>query len=157
MTSPSPERNGSPMISPRGETIAVKQPPEMKSMGRRVLPDLFPLLCLEPPGGVDDEAAGFQGVIADADLDLLCEEVPGERAGPHGRVDLFSVGHHRVPRERVVVLPACQLADTPDRAVYGAKARAVTLPPDHALGVRREFLRRRCIKVPSASKSNCVL
>jgi hypothetical protein len=48
-------------------------------------------------------------------------------------VDLFAVGHHRVPRQRVEVLPACQLTNAADLAIDGAQARAVSLAPDHAL------------------------
>jgi hypothetical protein len=32
-------------------------------------------------------------------------------------VDLLAIGHHRVPRQRVVVLPAHQLTNAANRAV----------------------------------------
>ena len=56
-----------------------------------------------------------------------------DRARIHRRVDLLAVRHHRVARQRVVVLPARQLTNAADLAVNGAQARPVALPPDHAL------------------------
>jgi len=41
--------------------------------------------------------------------------------------------NHRGPRQRVVVLPACQLANASHLAVDSPQARAVALAPDHAL------------------------
>src|SRR5512142_2700691 len=95
------------------------------------------LIGVQPGGGADDEAAGFQGVLADVDLDQLGEGLAPERAGIHRRVDLLAVGHQGVTGERVVMLPARERADAPDRAVDGAQARAVALPPDQALVVGR--------------------
>src|SRR5678809_1038508 len=48
-------------------------------------------------------------------------------------MNLLAVGHHRVSRQRVVMLPACQLTNAADMAFDGAQARAVSLAPDHAL------------------------
>jgi len=46
-----------------------------------VLHDLALLIGVEPGGGADDEARGFQGVLADVDLGLLGEELAAERTG----------------------------------------------------------------------------
>src|SRR5262249_33887186 len=43
--------------------------------------------------------------------------------------------HHRVPRQRIVMLPASQLTNATDLGVNGAQAGAVALTPDHALVV----------------------
>ena len=50
-------------------------------------------------------------------------------------MDLLAIGNQRVTRERQVVLLAGELSDTPNGAVDGAQARAVTLAPDHSLMV----------------------
>ena len=52
-------------------------------------------------------------------------------------MDLLAVGHQRVAGQRVVMLPACQLADAADRAVDGPQPGAIALPPDHAFMVGR--------------------
>ena len=81
MTSPSPERNGSPISSPCGETIAVKQPPEIRPMAARVAADLCLLVGIEPAGCVDNEATRLQRVMADVDLDLLAKRSPANEPG----------------------------------------------------------------------------
>src|SRR5687767_4555314 len=58
----------------------------------------------------------------------------------HRRVNLLAVGHHRVARQWIVMLPARQLADATDLAVNGAQTRAVALTPDHALVIGRRDL-----------------
>ena len=141
MTSPSPERNGSPSNSPSGDTIAVKRAAgDRADRASRIRHDLRLLIGIQPTGGVDDEAARFEGVIADADLGLLGEEWSAERAGPHGRVDLLPVGDQRVAEERVVVLPARQLADSSDGAVDGRRPERVALTPDHPFVIGRRDL-----------------
>ena len=72
-------------------------------------------------------------MLPDVDLRLLGKQVAEDGARIHRRVDLLAVGHHRVARQGVVVLPARQLADAANLAVDGAQARAVALAPDHAL------------------------
>ena len=74
-------------------------------------------------------------VLADVDGDLFGEDVSRERAGVHRRVDLLAVGHQCVACQRVVMLPARQRPDAPDRAVDGPQPRAVTHTPDHAFVV----------------------
>src|SRR5262245_62055160 len=54
-------------------------------------------------------------------------------------MDLLAVGHHRVPRQGVVVFPACQLANPARLAVDGVQTRAVPLAPDHALVICRRY------------------
>ena len=76
-------------------------------------------------------------MLADVDLDQLGEGLARERAGIHRRVDLLAVGHQGVTGERVVMLPARQRADAPDRAIDGAQPRTIALAPDHALVVGR--------------------
>ena len=60
----------------------------MKRAGRdradrpsRIRDDLRLLIGIEPTGGVDDEAARFERVIADADLRLLGEQWPPNDPG----------------------------------------------------------------------------
>ena len=98
-----------------------------------VLHDLRLLIGIQPGRGADDEARRLQCMLPDVDFRLLGKQVAEDGARIHRRVDLLAVGHHRVPRQRVVVLPACQLANAADLAVDGAQARAVALAPDHAL------------------------
>ena len=43
------------------------------------------------------------------------------------------LGHERIARERIVVLPAGERADATSRGVDGAKSAAVTHAPDHPL------------------------
>ena len=71
-------------------------------------------------------------MIADADFGLLREERTAERTRPHRRVNLFTIGDERVAGQRVVVLPARQLADAPDGAVDGRQTGGVTTSPDHS-------------------------
>ena len=59
--------------------------------------------------------------------------VAEDRTRIHRQVDLLSVGRHRVPRQRIVMLPARQLPDAANLAVHGAQAGTVTLAPDRAL------------------------
>ncbi len=79
MTTPSPERNGVPSNSPSGDTIAVKLPPDIGPIGDAgVGHDLRLLIGIQPAGGIDDEAARFECVIADADFGLFREERTAE-------------------------------------------------------------------------------
>ena len=116
--------------------------------------DLSLLVGIEPAGGVDDEAAGFECVIADADLRLLGKKWSTERPGPHRGVNLLPVGDQRVPEERVVVLPARQLADSSDGAVDDLQTRRVALTPENLLVIgRRELaapLKQRAVGVEQA-------
>ena len=57
----------------------------------------------------------------------LGKEVTEDGARIHRRVDLIAVGHHRVPRQRVVLLPG-QLANTADLAVNGAQTHPSPWP-----------------------------
>src|SRR6478609_8392949 len=47
-------------------------------------------------------------------------------------MDLLAVSHECVTRKGIVMLPACQLADPADRAVYRAQPGAIALAPNHA-------------------------
>jgi len=60
-------------------------------------------------------------MLPDVDQRLLGNQVVVDGTTIHRRVDLLAVGHHRVARERVVVLPARQLADAANLAVNGAQ------------------------------------
>jgi hypothetical protein len=55
-------------------------------------------------------------------------------------VDLLAIGHQGVTRQRIVMLPARQLADATNRGVHGAQSRTVALPPDHAFMIGRRDL-----------------
>src|SRR6188472_2691262 len=48
-------------------------------------------------------------------------------------MDLLAVSHECVTSQGIVMLPACQLADPADGAVYRAQPRAIALAPNHAL------------------------
>ncbi len=74
--------------------------------------------------------------MANRDLDLVGEDLPDHGAGEHADVDLLAIGHERVARERVVVLPASQLPDAAHGGVGRAEPVALALPPDHALVIR---------------------
>jgi len=101
----------------------------------RVLGDLRLLIGFQPGRSADDEATRLQCMLPDIDLRLLGRQLAEDGARIHRRVDLLAVRHHRVSRQRVVVLPARQLTNAADLAVNGAQTRAVALPPDHALVV----------------------
>src|SRR6185437_12473354 len=102
-----------------------------------ILHDPGLLIGGEPSGGVYDEAAGLQGVLADVDFGLLGEDVAPERPGIHGGVDLLAIGHQRVTGQRVVMLPARQLANASDGAVDRTQPGTVAPAPDHALMIGR--------------------
>ncbi len=112
----------------RGHAAAANAAP-----GALVGRDFRDLLLGQPAGGVDDEAAAFQRVVADRHLDLVGEDLPDQRAGKLGDVDLLVLRHQRVAGERVVVLPAGQRADAPHRSVHHLQPGAVALAPDHPL------------------------
>ncbi len=95
--------------------------------------DFLDLRLGEPAGRVHHEATALQRMVADRDLDLVGEDRPDHRAGKLGDVDLFVLRHQGVARERIVVLPAGERPDAPDRGLDHREARAVALPPDHAL------------------------
>lgn len=79
-------------------------------------------------------------MLADVDFCLRREQVAEDRTWIHRGMDLLTVGDHRVAGERIVVLPACQLADAAGLAVDGAQSGAVTLTPDHSLVIGRADL-----------------
>src|SRR5918912_3742718 len=72
-------------------------------------------------------------MLPDVDFGMLRKPLTEDGARIHRGVNLLAVGNHRVPRQRVVVLPAGELANAADLAVDGAQTRAVALAPDHAL------------------------
>ena len=87
----------------------------------------------QPSGGVDDETAAFQGVVADGDLDLFGEYRADQGAGKLRDVDFLVLRHQGVAGERIVVFPAGQRADAADSGVHDLQAGTVALAPDHAL------------------------
>jgi hypothetical protein len=113
----------------------MKLPPRASShtFTTPILHDLGLLIGIEPRRRADYKASGFEGVLADVNFRLLREQRAGERSGIQRRVDLLAIGDQRVTRERQVVLPAGELPDTPNGAIDGAQARAITLAPDHTL------------------------
>ena len=136
-----PERRGSPINSPSGETIAVKQPLEIGPMlASGILHDLGLLIGVEPGAGVNDEATGFEACWRMLTCGLLRETVAGKRARIHSRVNLLAIGHQGVSGQRIVMLIARQLTDAPDCAVDGMQPRTVALAPDHAFMVGRRNL-----------------
>ena len=88
---------------------------------------------------------------------FLGKQVAEDGARIHRRVDLLAVGHHRVARQRVVVLPACQLANAADLAVDGAQTRAVALAPDHALVIGGRDLAAALNQGAVGIEESCVL
>src|SRR5688572_10622653 len=88
-----------------------------------VLHDLGLLVGIQPGRRTHDEARGFQRVLPDVDLRLHGEQIPKDRPGIHRRMDLFAVGHQRIAGQRVVVLPARQLADATDGTIDGTQSR----------------------------------
>ena len=123
MRMPSPSVSGGTRWLPSGETIAVKQPPRSALCKASFGVIEIDLRFGEPSGGVDDEAAALEGVMADRDLDLLGEDRADERARELRNVDLLVVGHEGVARERVVVFPAGKRADA-------AAAESTALRPE---------------------------
>ena len=115
------------------------------------------LLVGQPAGGVDDEAAAFQRVVADRDLDLFGENRADEGAGELGDVDFLVLRHQGVAGERVVVFPAGQGADAAGGGVHDLQAGAVALAPDHALMERGGDFPAGEFQLPSASNTSCVL
>jgi len=105
-----------------------------------VLHDLRLLIGIQPGRGADHEARRLEGMLPDVDVRLLGKQVAEDRARVHRRVDLLAVSHHRVARQRVVVLPARELADAADRAIHRTQTRAVALTPDHTLVIGRRDL-----------------
>ena len=115
----------------RGEATAG----ERADVATSVFSDLCQLIRIQPGGSADDEGSGLQSMLPDVDFGLLREQIAKDGTGIHGRVDLLAVGHHRVPRQRVVVLPTRQLSNPSDLAFHRARARAIALSPNHALVV----------------------
>ena len=105
-----------------------------------IFDDLRLPVGVQPGRCVDDETPGLHRMLPDVDFHRLGKPLAEDRAGIHGRMNLLTVGHHRVARERVVVLKTGQLADAANLAVDRAQARPVTLPPNHALVVGRRYL-----------------
>src|SRR4249919_370371 len=105
-----------------------------------VLHDLRLLVGIEPGGRIHHETARLQGVLADVDFHALREALAEGRARIHGGVDLLAIGHHGVAGERVVVLEAGQMADSPDLGIRRAQPRAIALTPDHAFEMCRRDL-----------------
>lgn len=81
----------------------------------------------QPAGGIHDEAAGFQRVMAHGDIDLRAEDradrVTGEMAG----MDLSVLGHQGLLGHRVIMLPAGHGAHAAHGGVHDLQAGAV--PP----------------------------
>jgi hypothetical protein len=98
------------------------------------------LRVAQPARRVDDEAARLQRVVADGHAHLVREDRSHQRARELRAVDLLVRGHQRIARQRVVVLPAGQRADTAGARVHGRQTGAVALAPDHALVVGRRDL-----------------
>ena len=95
--------------------------------------NLGDLVFGEPTGGVDDEAAALERVMADRHLDLVGEDLADQRARELGDVNLFVLGHQRIAGEGIVMFPASQRANPPDRGVDHLETGAIALTPDHAL------------------------
>ena len=92
--------------------------------------DLGNLLVVEPSGGVDDEAARFQSMVADGDFHLLGEDRSYHGPRELGAVDLFVLAHQRKAGEGVVVLPAGQRTHTAYGGLDQLEAATVALSPD---------------------------
>src|SRR5262249_6001873 len=119
----------------RGHAAAAQRPPKLL-FGR----DFRDLLVVQPAGGVDDEAAAFERVVPDRHLDLISEYRPDHGARKLGDMDLLMRRHQGVTGERVVMLPAGEGPDAANSGVDHPQARAVALPPDHALMKSRRNL-----------------
>ena len=105
MAAPSPSRSGGQMHAfgrDDGGAAAAAQ----RALQRRVGRHGGDLLLRQPAGGVDDEAAGFERMMADRHFHLVGEDLSHQRAGELAAMDLLVHGHERVARERVVMLPA---------------------------------------------------
>ena len=139
---PSPSVSGGTRCLPSGETIAVIAAAAQRlAVAPRRARSQRDLLVGQPAGGVDHEAARLQRVVADRHLDLLARRSGRPASRGTGAQWISScVGHQRVARERVVVLPAGQRADAADARCRPPQARAVALAPDHALVVGRRDL-----------------
>ncbi len=119
--------------------------------------DFRDLLFGEPAGGVDDEAAALERVVADRHLDLLGEDRPDQRSGKLRDVNFLVLRHQRVAGEGIVVLPAGERADTADGGVDDGQPAPSPWPQiirSWNVGV---ILRRLRTRRPSASKISCVL
>src|SRR6185312_2573952 len=68
------------------------------------------------------------------------ESFAAKRARIHRRMNLFAVGHQRIPCQWIVMFPACQLTHASNAAVDSPQSRTVTLAPDHTLVVGRRYL-----------------
>src|SRR5260370_21478242 len=90
-------------------------------------------------------------MLPNVDLRLLGKQVAEDRARKHRRVDMLAVGHHGIARQRVVMLPTRQLANSADRTRDSAQAGAVPLTPDHAL-----MIGRRDLATPLNQRALCV-
>ena len=144
-------------MAPSGETIAVMQPPRRPCCSASF--GVIEAICVlgQPAGGVDDEAAALERMVADRHFDLLGEDRSDHRARKLRGVDFLVLRHQRVAGERVVVLPAGERADAADGGVDDREARAVALPQiirSWKVGV---ILRRLSMSAPSASNTSCAL
>ena len=95
--------------------------------------DRADLLVRQPAGGVDDETAAFQRMMADGDFHLIGEDRADHGAGKLRDMDLLVLRHQCIAGEGIVVLPAGQRADAADRAVDDLEAGGIPLTPDHPL------------------------
>ena len=111
----------------------------------------------QPAGGVDDEAAAFQGVVADRHLDLFGEDRADEGTGELGDVDFLVLRHQGVAGERVVVFPAGQRADAADRVSTTFRPEPSPWPQIMRSWKVGVIFRRASFSVPSASNTICVL
>src|SRR4051812_46209120 len=90
------------------------------------------LIGVEPSRGIHHKGARLERMITHAYLDLSREQLSTKRSGPHGRVDLLTVGDQRITGKHRVMLPAGQGTDASHNAVDCSQAAAVTLTPNHA-------------------------
>ncbi len=91
----------------------------------------------QPAGGVDDEAAAFQCMMADGDFHLVGKDRSDHGAWKLGDMDILVLRHQGVAGQRIVMLPAGKRAEAADRAIDHLQAGGITLAPDHPLVERR--------------------
>jgi hypothetical protein len=116
-----------------------------------VFHDLCLLIGVKPRRRVYDEASRFKRMLADIDLSLFGENVASERTGIHCGMNLLAIGHQGVTRQRIVVLPACQLTDASDGTVDSTQSGTVPLSSNHA------FVESRCnLAAPLNQCSVCI-
>lgn len=80
----------------------------------------------QPAGGIHDEAAGFQRVMAHGDPDLLAKDWADRAAGEMAGMDLCVLSHQGVLGQQIVMLPAGQGAHAAHGGVHDLQAGAMT-------------------------------